>query len=130
MQNKVTALKKLQTLLYQKEFSQEIAAISSDRKFQVPLSGHFWYPHNFQVGNMNRNEKIRTYNFARQTVTDHRLGESASAGRLAEWLQGRLGFQILERFGHLLREEEKSDRLMKLLEKEQKKDGQINKRPA
>ena len=35
IQNKKTALKKLHVILYQKEFSTDVSAISSDRKFQV-----------------------------------------------------------------------------------------------
>ena len=64
MQNKTTAMKKLQNILYQNEFNKDMSAISKDRKFQV--------------GNMNRNEKIRTYNFSRHMVTDHRLGSSVT----------------------------------------------------
>ena len=35
MQNKATAMKKLQNILYQKEFSKDMSTISTDRKFQV-----------------------------------------------------------------------------------------------
>ena len=35
MQNKSTAMKKLQNILYQKEFDKDMSAISTDRKFQV-----------------------------------------------------------------------------------------------
>ena len=35
MQNKSTALKKLQNVLYQKDFDKDMSAISTDRKFQV-----------------------------------------------------------------------------------------------
>ena len=35
MQNKSTAMKKLQNILYQKEFNKDMSAISTDRKFQV-----------------------------------------------------------------------------------------------
>ena len=35
MQNKSTAMKKLQNVLYQKDFNKDMSAISTDRKFQV-----------------------------------------------------------------------------------------------
>ena len=35
MQNKATAMKKLQNILYQKDFNKDMSAISTDRKFQV-----------------------------------------------------------------------------------------------
>ena len=35
MQNKSTAMKKLQNILYQKDFNKDMSAISTDRKFQV-----------------------------------------------------------------------------------------------
>ena len=35
MQNKATAMKKLQNILYQKEFNKDMSTISTDRKFQV-----------------------------------------------------------------------------------------------
>ena len=87
MQNKSTAMKKLQNILYQKEFNKDMSAISTDRKFQVRiLKPHIKTATEtiieeykfLQVGNMNRNEKIRTYNFSRHMVTDHRLGSSVT----------------------------------------------------
>ena len=50
-QNKKRALKKLQNILYQAQWEADQKKVSSSRKLQV--------------GNMNRNEKIRTYNFNR-----------------------------------------------------------------
>ena len=50
-QNKKRAMKKLETILYQQQWEQEQKSVSSSRKLQI--------------GNMNRNEKIRTYNFNR-----------------------------------------------------------------
>jgi len=102
MQNKSTAMKKLQNVLYQKDFNKDMSAISTDRKFQV--------------GNMNRNEKIRTYNFSRHMVTDHRLGSSVTVGRISDWLSGQQGFSVLEKFGAELRAEEKSAKLASLLQ--------------
>ena len=50
-QNKKRALKKLKTILYQRQWESDQKKVSSSRKLQI--------------GNMNRNEKIRTYNFNR-----------------------------------------------------------------
>ena len=50
-QNKKRALKKLQNILYTAQWEADQKKVSSSRKLQV--------------GNMNRNEKIRTYNFNR-----------------------------------------------------------------
>ena len=50
-QNKKRALKKLQNILYQAQWEKDQKKVASSRKLQV--------------GNMNRNEKIRTYNFNR-----------------------------------------------------------------
>ena len=50
-QNKKRALKKLHNILYQQTWEEEQRKVSSSRKLQI--------------GNMNRNEKIRTYNFNR-----------------------------------------------------------------
>lgn len=49
--NKKRARAKLQAILYQREWEEEQRKVSSSRKLQI--------------GNMNRNEKIRTYNFNR-----------------------------------------------------------------
>jgi len=101
MLNKKIALRKLGERLYAMEFHKDAEAIARDRRFQV--------------GNMNRNEKIRTYNFARHMVTEHRLGSSATVGRLGDWLGGSQGFHVLERFGGQLRAEERRSQLYKLL---------------
>ena len=50
-QNKKRALRKLENILYQAQWEKDQEKVASSRKLQV--------------GNMNRNEKIRTYNFNR-----------------------------------------------------------------
>ena len=59
LQNKKRALKKLQKILYQQQWEAEQKKVASSRKLQV--------------GNMNRNEKIRTYNFNRCVCLIHPL---------------------------------------------------------
>ncbi len=60
--NREKAMKKLRTLLWEREEERQAAELSADR-----LS---------QVGTGMRNEKIRTYNFLQDRVTDHRLDEN------------------------------------------------------
>ncbi|XP_014780545.1 peptide chain release factor 1-like, mitochondrial [Octopus bimaculoides] len=59
MKNKEIAMKLLQTKLYQKQLQQQEQEIQSNRKTQIGMAG--------------RSEKIRTYNFNQDRITDHRL---------------------------------------------------------
>ncbi|XP_047736304.1 peptide chain release factor 1-like, mitochondrial, partial [Hyalella azteca] len=60
--NKSLALARLRSLLYQREKDKEIDASTASRRLQV--------------GTRGRSEKIRTYNFPQDRVTDHRIGLS------------------------------------------------------
>jgi peptide chain release factor 1 len=71
----------------------------------------------FQIGNMNRNEKIRTYNFSRNTIVDHRLGKTKQMTSLDLFLEGSLGFEVLEMFKKKLQKIEDHECLQELLEK-------------
>jgi peptide chain release factor 1 len=57
-----------------------------------------------QVGSGDRSEKIRTYNFPDNRITDVRLGASGSVHNLEEFLQGDLD-ELLDRLLKLEREE-------------------------
>lgn len=59
IKNKSIAMQKLKALLYQKELESQTAHIEATRKSQIRS--------NF------RNEKIRTYNFGQDRITDHRI---------------------------------------------------------
>ncbi|KAL4716844.1 hypothetical protein ACJJTC_012655 [Scirpophaga incertulas] len=60
IKNKEIAIQKLRALLLQKQIDEQISKINSERKSQV--------------GTLNRNEKIRTYNYPQDRVTEHREG--------------------------------------------------------
>ena len=64
MQNKENAWKMLRTKLYQTELDRQIKE-QKDKRFD-------------QVGSGDRSEKIRTYNFPQDRVTDHRIKQSRS----------------------------------------------------
>ncbi|OFW65724.1 MAG: peptide chain release factor 1 [Actinobacteria bacterium RBG_16_68_21] len=74
LQNKVKALRVLRARLYQIEMDKQHAAVAADRKAQV--------------GSGERAEKIRTYNYKDNRVTDHRIGLTIK--RLPEILAGDL----------------------------------------
>jgi peptide chain release factor 1 len=62
LQNKLRALSILRARLYEMEEEKRRAEIESDRRSQV--------------GTGERSEKIRTYNYPQNRVTDHRIGHS------------------------------------------------------
>ena len=62
LQNKEFAMKLLQSKLYEKEKAERDQEIDSARRSQI--------------GNADRSEKIRTYNYPQGRITDHRIGFS------------------------------------------------------
>lgn len=72
--NKAKALKVLRARLWDKMMEEQRAQISEERKSQV--------------GTGDRSERIRTYNFPQNRVTDHRLG--LTLHRLDSILEGEL----------------------------------------
>merc|ERR1712107_392915 len=82
LQNKKKALVKLRNILYQMEFNSDQEKLTKSRKRQI--------------GSMNRNEKVRTYNFNRHMITDHRVGESRTVPNINLFLSGDLGFDLLD----------------------------------
>jgi peptide chain release factor 1 len=74
LQNKLKALRVLRARLYQSEMDRVNAEHAADRKAQV--------------GSGERSEKIRTYNYRENRVTDHRIGLTIQ--RLPEILEGDL----------------------------------------
>ena len=100
IQNKSIATERLRTILYQRKFSAELARVNKSRRSQI--------------GNMDRNEKIRTYNAARNAVTDHRIGESRTLN-LGHFFSGQSGFKPLDEFRDILLRADERERLMALL---------------
>lgn len=77
--NREKALKKLREILWEEEENKRFSEMSADRKAQI--------------GTGMRNEKIRTYNFMQDRVTDHRLDKNYH--NLAVILDGKLD-QIID----------------------------------
>jgi peptide chain release factor 1 len=90
LQNKLKALRVLRARLLQIEIERQHAETAADRRSQV--------------GTGERAEKIRTYNFRENRVTDHRIGKTVK--RLPEVLEGDL-----DDFIDALRVEDESRRL-------------------
>jgi peptide chain release factor 1 len=74
--NKDKALRVLRSRLYQQELDRQHAARSEARRSQV--------------GSGDRSEKIRTYNYPQNRVTDHRLTGDDKNHPLADVLEGNL----------------------------------------
>ena len=74
-QNREKAMKLLLSRLQQKKDEEDARTRAADRKQQV--------------GTGDRSEKIRTYNFPQDRITDHRIKESWS--NIAATMSGRLG---------------------------------------
>ena len=62
LQNKTTAMNKLAAILYQRQLDQQTEHQSSTRRLQAKQSA--------------RSDKIRTYNFAQDRITDHRINQN------------------------------------------------------
>jgi len=74
LQNKEKAMRILRARLYQLELERQQSEVAGERRSQVGSGG--------------RSEKIRTYNFKENRVTDHRIGLTLK--RLDQVLEGDL----------------------------------------
>jgi peptide chain release factor 1 len=90
LQNREKAMRVLRARLLEREIAEQQAKIASERKAQV--------------GSGERSEKIRTYNFPQDRITDHRVKHTASG------VDRILGGE-LDEFTDALASEEKRQRL-------------------
>ena len=74
IKNRAKAMRVLRTRLYEMELEKQQAAIGAERRGQI--------------GTGDRSEKIRTYNFPQNRVTDHRIG--LTLHQLTEVMDGKL----------------------------------------
>jgi peptide chain release factor 1 len=74
IKNREKAMRVLRARLYEVEMERQQEALAKERKQQV--------------GSGDRSEKIRTYNFPQNRLTDHRIG--LTIHQLAEVMEGRL----------------------------------------
>jgi peptide chain release factor 1 len=74
IKNREKAMRVLRARLYEVEMERQQAALAKERKQQV--------------GTGDRSEKIRTYNFPQNRLTDHRIG--LTIHQLTEIMEGRL----------------------------------------
>jgi peptide chain release factor 1 len=88
VKNRAKAMKVLRSRLYDMEMQKQQEAIAKDRRTQV--------------GTGDRSEKIRTYNFRENRVTDHRIGFTMHQLTLA--LDGDIGELIDAAIGHFTAE--------------------------
>jgi peptide chain release factor 1 len=84
IKNRAKAMKVLRSRLYEMELRKQQEAIAKDRRSQV--------------GTGERSEKIRTYNFPQNRITDHRV--NFTTHRLAEVLNGDLAEILDQVFTH------------------------------
>jgi peptide chain release factor 1 len=75
IKNRAKAMRVLRARLYEMELEKQQAAIGAERRGQIKTG--------------DRSEKIRTYNFPQNRVTDHRIG--LTLHQLTEVMEGKLG---------------------------------------
>ncbi|MGH9742170.1 MAG: peptide chain release factor 1 [Candidatus Acidiferrum sp.] len=94
IKNRAKAMRVLRTRLYEMELEKQQAAIGAERRGQI--------------GSGDRSEKIRTYNFPQNRVTDHRIGltlhqlTDVMDGKLASLVDALVSHYEAERLEHEL----------------------------
>ncbi|GBF79885.1 peptide chain release factor 1 [Aphanothece sacrum] len=100
LQNRERAMQILRAKLYEAKLREQQEAVSSMRRSQV--------------GTGSRSEKIRTYNYKDNRVTDHRLGQNFSLvgaleGNIEDMIQTCIGQDQQERLAELAASPETAD---------------------
>jgi len=80
--NRKLALERLSELLFHAEYEKVMSQVARTRRSQV--------------GSMNRNEKIRTYNYSRHQLNDHRVSGTVQLASCDAFFKGQLGYEVLE----------------------------------
>jgi peptide chain release factor 1 len=93
IKNREKGMRVLRARLYEMEMEKQQQALAKERKQQV--------------GSGDRSEKIRTYNFPQNRLTDHRIG--LTIHQLAEIMEGRLQPVIDALIAHFTAERLKSE---------------------
>jgi peptide chain release factor 1 len=93
IKNREKGMRVLRARLYEMEMERQQAALAKERKQQV--------------GSGDRSEKIRTYNFPQNRLTDHRIG--LTIHQLAEIMEGKLQPVIDALIAHFTAERLKSE---------------------
>jgi peptide chain release factor 1 len=93
IKNREKAMRVLRSRLYEVEMEKQQQALAKERKEQV--------------GTGDRSEKIRTYNFPQNRLTDHRIG--LTSHQLAEVMEGKLQPTIDALIAHFQAERLKSE---------------------
>ncbi|KYM97594.1 Peptide chain release factor 1-like, mitochondrial [Cyphomyrmex costatus] len=81
--NKKIAMDKLRSILYEQQLNKQTSFVSKLREKQMGLGF--------------RNEKIRTYNYNQDRVTDHRLNQNGTFYNLIQFMQGGAALEELEK---------------------------------
>jgi peptide chain release factor 1 len=102
IKNKAKAMRVLRSRLYEMEMRRQQEAIAKDRRSQV--------------GTGERSEKIRTYNFKENRITDHRvnftthrLAEVLNSGDLAELLDNVSTFYQTQKLNEVTKRDDDDD---------------------
>jgi peptide chain release factor 1 len=105
IKNRAKAMRVLRARLYEMEQSKQHEAIAAERRGQIKTG--------------DRSEKIRTYNFPQNRVTDHRI--NFTLHQLDQVMEGKLGPLVDALVTHF-----ESERLKQELDSDEKLDGNAN----
>jgi peptide chain release factor 1 len=105
IKNRAKAMRVLRARLYEMEQSKQHEAIAAERRGQIKTG--------------DRSEKIRTYNFPQNRVTDHRI--NFTLHQLDQVMEGKLGPLVDALMTHF-----ESERLKRELDADDKQQGEAN----